>query len=107
MSNTVHQVCAMRRRLRWTWREGLAYMHAKKAGAIIHRDLKPANLMISGSMYQSQCAPRMLCTGLCETALHGTEQKVYVRVICRVLAAPRRWCIATKHKRYLEVITSS
>lgn len=37
---------------------GLAYMHAKKAGAIIHRDLKPANLMISGSMYQSQCAPR-------------------------------------------------
>ena len=36
---------------------GLAYMHAKKAGAIIHRDLKPANLMISGSMYQSQCAP--------------------------------------------------
>ena len=36
---------------------GLAYMHAKKAGAIIHRDLKPGNLMVSGSMYHARCMP--------------------------------------------------
>ncbi len=49
--------CVMRTQIAVDVARGLAYMHAKKAGAIIHRDLKPGNLMVSGSMYHARCVP--------------------------------------------------
>ena len=49
--------CFMRMQIAVDVARGLAYMHAKKAGAIIHRDLKPGNLMVSGSMYHPRCMP--------------------------------------------------